>query len=84
MIGKKGRILSWTIIRVPPGGFASFAPYPVVIVALDGGGHITAQLVDWEQKHLTIGQPVMTVVRRITETKVEDVIPYGVKVKPIW
>lgn len=61
MLGREGTIVSWTVIRVPPTGFSSLAPYPVVIVdlrarldsakragkaGLVGGGRITAQLVD--------------------------------------
>ncbi len=47
LLGKSGKIISWTVIRVPPGGFSDQAPYPVVIVALDNGERITAQLVNY-------------------------------------
>lgn len=83
MIGKTGRIISWTIIRVPPANFSYQAPYPVVIVELDEGGRIPAQLVDYEDKYLKIGQKVITIVRRTIQSDADGVIPYGIKVKPI-
>lgn len=83
MLGREGSIVSWTIIRVPPGGFSSLAPYPVVVVDMTGGGRITAQLVDWMESDLTVGKKVRVVVRRISEPSTEGIIPYGIKVKPI-
>lgn len=83
LLGKKGKIVSWTIVRVPPAGFSDQAPYPVVVVALEGGT-ITAQLVDYQEKHLAFGQKVVTIIRRVTQPNTEGIIPYGIKVKPIW
>ncbi len=89
ILGKTGKIVSWTVIRVPPAGFSSLAPYPVVLVELTGGMRMTAQLVDlpaqagWEEKYLKIGQRVVTIVRRVTEPNAEGIIPYGIKVKAL-
>lgn len=84
MLGKNGKIISWTIIRVPPAGFSYQAPYPVTLVKLDGGRNIIAQLVDYEESNLAIGQRVTTVVRRTSQPEAGEVIPYGIKVKPIY
>jgi len=83
MLGRGGTIVSWTVIRVPPGGFSSLAPYPVVVVDITGGGRITAQLVDWNESDLAVGRKVRVVVRRISEPSTEGIIPYGIKVKPL-
>ena len=83
MIGKTGTVISWTIIRVPPADFGYQAPYPVVIVKLDGGDSITAQMVDCEEENISIGQKVITVVRRTIQSQTDAVIPYGIKVKPV-
>ncbi|MEK7119865.1 MAG: OB-fold domain-containing protein, partial [Patescibacteria group bacterium] len=58
LVGKTGTIISWTMIRVPPAGFSDQAPYPVAVVKLNEGVRITAQLVDYVQKHITQGQRV--------------------------
>jgi uncharacterized OB-fold protein len=83
MIGKKGVIISWTMIRVPPADFGYQAPYPVVIVKLQDGESITAQMVDYAHTHLLKGQSVITVVRRTIQSQEDGVIPYGIKVKPV-
>ena len=83
LIGKTGRIVSWTMIRVPPDGFSEQAPYPLAVVCLDGGMHITAQVVDWENNQCVTNQKVVTVIRRTIDATADGVIPYGVKVKPI-
>lgn len=84
LLGKTGRIVSWTLIRLPPTGFGAQAPYPVVLVEFTDKTKLTAQLVDWEEKNLRIGQKVLTIIRKIIEPTDDGVIPYGVKVKPIW
>ena len=83
LIGKTGRIVSWTMIRVPPDGFSEQAPYPLAVVRLDAGIQITAQVVDWEKEQCVINQKVVTVIRRTIDATADGVIPYGVKVKPI-
>lgn len=84
LVGKTGQIIAWTIIRIPPADFTDQAPYPVVLVELDTGSRLTAQLVDWDVKHLRTGQKVTTVVRRVVNPNTEGIIPYGIKVKPLW
>lgn len=83
LIGKTGRIISWTIVRVPPADFTDQAPYPVVVVELADEKRITAQLVDWTADELRFGQKVITVVRRVMRPTTEELIYYGIKVKPI-
>jgi len=83
LIGKKGKVVSWTFIRIPPAGFESQAPYPTAIVKLEDGKVIIAQMVDYTQEDLKSGQKVVTVIRRIMQTENADVIPYGIKVSPI-
>jgi len=80
-MGKEGVIVSWTIIRVPPGDFSDQAPYPVAVVKLDDGRIITTQIVDTVDSSLSTGQRVVTVIRRIRKPSDDGVIPYGIKVK---
>lgn len=83
LLGKRGTVVSWTFIRVPPEGFSSQAPYPVVLVKLEGGERIMSQMVDYDERDLKTGQKVITVLRRIREPGSDEVIPYGIKVKPL-
>lgn len=83
LLGKDGKIVSWTMVRVPPAGYEQEAPYPVVLVELEKGKRLTAQLVDWEKKDLAVGRKVKTVYRRIRKPDSEGVIPYGIKLKSL-
>ena len=83
LLGKAGKIVSWTLVRIPLAGFSDQAPYPVVIVELENNKRITCQMVDFDNKELRTGQKVLTIVRRITEPDADGIIPYGIKVKPV-
>jgi uncharacterized protein len=78
-IGKVGVIIAWTTIRTPPSGFENQAPYIIAIIELDSGNRFTCQLVDSEEKELSIGIKVRLVIRRSRESSVEGIIPYGLK-----
>lgn len=82
-LGKKGKIVSFTLIRVAPAEFKEQAPYPSIIVKMDSGQKMVGQLVDWQKKHLRTGQKVKIVYRKIREPDSEGIIPYGIKFKPI-
>lgn len=83
LIGKKGKILQWTLIRVPAKSFMDQAPYPVVIVKMQNGENMIGQLVDWQEKDLKVGKEVISVLRRLRTELKEDVIYYNIKFKPL-
>lgn len=83
LLGQTGQIKSYTLIRVPPSGFKDLAPYAVAVIELKNKSRLVAQLVDFNPDHLRIGQKVITLLRRVHDPREEDVIPYGIKVKPI-
>jgi hypothetical protein len=51
----RGRLISWTVIRVAPGRYASEAPYAVGLVELDEGLRLTARL-SGDPEKLTAGE----------------------------
>jgi len=83
ILGKEGRIISWTKIHVAPKDFKNFAPYPVVLVELEDKKKYVGQLVDYDENNLKIGQRVKAILRKTRNVGREDVIPYGIKFKPI-
>ena len=83
LIGKKGKILNWTIIRIPARSFVDQAPYPVVIVKMENGENMIGQLVDWQEKDLKIGKEVISVLRRLKTEEKEDIIYYNIKFRPL-
>lgn len=82
LLGQVGKIVSYSLIHVPPAGFEAQAPYPVVLVDL-GNKRLLGQLVDYKNEELKIGQKVRSIIRRIKEPDDEGVIPYGIKFKPV-
>lgn len=53
----RGRLLSWTTIRVAPERYATEAPYAVGLLELEEGLHLTARL-DADPERLTAGQAI--------------------------
>ncbi len=82
-LNRKGKVLTYTIIRVPPSQFKDEAPYAVGIVELEGGGRITTQIADCDFDDLKIGMQVKMEFRRIQEDGEAGVIGYGYKCVPV-
>jgi uncharacterized OB-fold protein len=82
-LGKKGKIVVWTRIFVAPAGYEPELPYVVAIVEFEDGTRKSLQVVDYDEKQLTTDQQVITTIRRIGRAAPDDVITYGLKVKPV-
>ena len=82
LIGLKGKILNWTIIRIPSKSFMTEAPYPVVIVELESKEKMVGQLVDWKTSDLRKGKKVVAVLRKSFSADKEGIIGYNIKFKP--
>jgi len=50
ILGRKGKIVTWTKIMVAPPKFQAFTPYVVVLVELENKEKVYGQLVDFEEK----------------------------------
>ncbi len=74
----RGRIVSYTVIRVPPNGFEKFSPYAVAIIQLDEGVNITGQVCAGPEDIKT-GQTVKPVFRKMYEDGHGGPIHYGLK-----
>ncbi len=83
LLGKTGRIITWTIIYVSGKGFKQYTPYPVVMVEFINKKRSIGQLVDYKKEELRIGQIVKGVLRKVRQGSKEGVIAYGIKFKPI-
>jgi uncharacterized protein len=83
LLGKIGKVVTWTKIFVSAPEYKEFTPYPVVMVELENGEKVYGQMVDYEEKDLHIGQQVESVLRIKDKGEKEGVVEYGVKFKPI-
>jgi hypothetical protein len=81
-LADKGKILTYTIIRVPPQPFADQAPYAVGIIELNDGVRLTGQIVDCNFEDLKIGGRVRIEFRKISQEGEAGLICYGYKFVP--
>jgi uncharacterized OB-fold protein len=75
----KGKIVTFTVIRVAPENFAAQVPYCIAIVELDNGVKLTTQVVDCKLEDLEIGKSVQLVFRKVREEGKTGIICYGYK-----
>jgi uncharacterized OB-fold protein len=74
----RGRILSYTITRIPPEGFEIYTPYAVAIIELEEGTTIAGQVIG-SPEEVEIGKSVRPVFRKIYEDGSSGLIHYGIK-----
>lgn len=79
----KGKIVSYTHVRVPPEGFEDETPYPLAIIELEEGPRITGQITDSELDEVEIGNKVEATFRHVGEEGDEGIIYYGYKFRLI-
>jgi uncharacterized OB-fold protein len=82
ILADKGKIMTYTIIRVAPQPFVDQAPYAVGIVELDDGVRLTAQIVDFNFEDLKTGARVKIEFRKVYQEGEAGVIYYGYKFVP--
>jgi len=78
-LNEKGKIITFTTIRVAPDQFNTQVPYSVAIVELADGVRITTQVVDCKPEDMAIGKSVKLVFRKIQQEGHAGVIGYGYK-----
>ncbi|MBM3311718.1 MAG: Zn-ribbon domain-containing OB-fold protein [Candidatus Aminicenantes bacterium] len=81
-LAETGKLLTYTVVRVAPGGFEDEAPYAVGIAQLADGVKLTAQVADCEFADLKVGMDVRLEFRKMSEDGAAGVISYGYKFVP--
>ncbi len=79
---RRGRLLTYTIIRVPPTKYKNYAPYAVGIIELSDGTKVLAQLTDVDLNEIKIGMELEATLRKLYEYGKEGQIIYGIKFRP--
>ena len=78
----EGKVVTFTVIHVPPAEFKGQSPYVLAIVELAGGARLTCQVADVDPAAVVTGMPVRLEFRRIQEDGEAGVIAYGHKAVP--
>jgi uncharacterized OB-fold protein len=81
-LGDRGKLVTYTVIRVAPSEFSEQSPYAVGVVELPGGVRMTGQIADCEFDELRVGMPVKIEFRKIREEGEAGIICYGYKFVP--
>lgn len=77
-----GEVYSYTLLQDPPEESAEQAPYALVMVKLDEGPMILAQLTDVDEV-ISIGDRVEMVTRKLTTEGERGMIVYGYKFRKV-
>ena len=76
-----GEVVSFTIIKSPPKGFESQAPYIIGIIKLDEGPTTAAQIINSD--NIDVGKRVKMVFRKNFEDGEGGLLQYGFKFEVI-
>jgi len=80
---RRGKVISYTVVHVAANGFEDQAPYALVIIELEDGPRLTAQVTDCNPDEVKIGDEVEIVFRRMGEEGQDGVIYYGFKARRV-
>ncbi|MBF0501180.1 MAG: Zn-ribbon domain-containing OB-fold protein [Candidatus Riflebacteria bacterium] len=78
----KGKLDTFTIIRVAPEGFGDEVPYAVGIIDLKDGVRLMAQITDCDPTTLKTGDKLVAKFRKVQEDGKNGIIKYGYKFVP--
>jgi uncharacterized OB-fold protein len=81
-LSEKGKLLTYTVIRVPPHQFADQAPYAVGIAEMEDGVKLTGQIVDCDFEDIKVGMSVKLEFRKIFQEGESGILCYGYKFVP--
>lgn len=81
-LGREGKVVTFTVIRVPPAQFADQAPYAMGIIEVDPAVRVMTQIVDCDLEAIEIGMPVRLEFRKVREDGDAGIIAYGYKAVP--
>lgn len=80
VLPREGRVVTFTVVRVPPAGFTEQTPLPIALVELMDGLRVMVQVGDLaDPGELEVGMPVRLEFRRISWDGEAGLIFYGHK-----
>jgi len=81
-MSETGKVVTYTVIRTAPPGFANQVPYVVAVLEMDDGTRLMAQVADVAPNEVRIGMKVTLEFRKIRQQGRAGVIGYGHKAVP--
>lgn len=83
VLPRRGKVVTSTVVRVPPAGFADQSPLPIALIELENGVRTMLQIADVvDVERLDPGLDVRLEFRRVRSDGEAGVILYGHKAVP--
>lgn len=82
-LSRRGRVITSTVIHVPPGDFLMEAPYAMALIETPEGVRLMTQVVDCEPDEVRPGTEVVLEFRRIRKEGRGGILAYGHKGVPV-
>ena len=79
----RGKVLTYTVIDIPPAEFDLMKPYVNAIVELTNGVRLTCMIAEGAHEEVGIGTEVEMVFRRLQTGREWEVLQYGYKARVI-
>lgn len=83
-LSHEGRVVTYTVVHVPPSDFLMEAPYVLAIVETPEGARMMMQVVDCDPASVEIGMPVALEFRLIRKEGKGGILCYGHKAVPAY
>ncbi len=81
ILPSKGKVVTYTVIRIPPAEFDDQKPYVVAIVELENGVRVTCMVAEAPPDNVEIGTKVELIFRKIMKESEWGVLQYGYKAR---
>ena len=82
-LSHKGRVVTSTVVHVPPGDFLMEAPYAMAVVETPEGARLMVQVVDCDPTRVLPGMEVSLEFRLIRKEGHSGILCYGHKGVPV-
>ena len=79
----KGKVLTYTVVEIPPAEFESQKPYVNAIVELENGVRLTCMVAEAPPDKVDIGTEVEMIFRKLQNGREWEVLQYGYKAQVI-
>ena len=83
-LSHEGRVITSTVVHVPPGDFLMEAPYALAIIETPEGGKMMMQVVDCDPASVEAGMAVALEFRLIRKEGMGGILCYGHKAVPAY
>jgi hypothetical protein len=80
----EGKVVTYTVIRIPPSQWNDMGPYALCLVELTDGTKVMAQMTDVDPNTVKIGMEVRMEFRRVQTEGHAGVLSYAHKAVPKW